>query len=258
MLYKKSGIPEENEIVMCTVQNVQHHSVFAILDEYQNLRGMIHISEVSPGRIRNIRDFVKEGKKVVCKILRVDRNKGHIDLSLRRVTEMQKRNKVEEIKKIQKSEKILDNVAYQLKTDLKTIYEKISPKIFERYENLYEFFEDISIDSIKAEEIIDDKKIASLLDGIVRERIKPKSVQIGGTIKLSTFEPDGVEIIKAVLKKVSESDKSVVIKYVGGGLYSISVDSSNYKDAEKSLEESIQLIEDSLKGKKATFDFKRK
>ena len=64
MLLKKEGFPEEDELVMCTITKVQFHSVFAQLDEYDK-GGMIHISEVSPGRIRNIRDFVKEGKKVV-------------------------------------------------------------------------------------------------------------------------------------------------------------------------------------------------
>ena len=93
MLYKKQGFPEESELVMCTVSNIQYHSVFADLDEYGR-QGMIHISEISPGRIRNIRDYVKEGKKIVCKVLRVNSERGHIDLSLRRVNEAQRKNKI--------------------------------------------------------------------------------------------------------------------------------------------------------------------
>jgi translation initiation factor 2 subunit 1 len=69
MLYHKTGIPEDSELVLCTVNKVLPNSVFVTLDEY-GIDGLIHISEVSPGRIRNIRDFVKEGKKVVCKILK--------------------------------------------------------------------------------------------------------------------------------------------------------------------------------------------
>ena len=75
MLYKKQGFPEEDELVLCTVNNVQHNSVFVDLDEY-NKRGLIHISEIAPGRIRNIRDYVVEGKKIVCKILRIDQEKA--------------------------------------------------------------------------------------------------------------------------------------------------------------------------------------
>jgi len=121
MLLKKEGFPEEDELAICTVTKVQFHSVFANLDEYGK-GGMIHISEVSPGRIRNIRDFVKEGKKVVCKVLRINTDRGHIDLSLRRVTEGQKRNKIDELKQEQKAEKILEFVAKDLKIDVKKLF----------------------------------------------------------------------------------------------------------------------------------------
>jgi len=64
MFYKKKGLPEENSIVLCTVKKILFHSIFVDLDEYQNQDGMIHISEIAPGRIRNIRDYVAEGKKL--------------------------------------------------------------------------------------------------------------------------------------------------------------------------------------------------
>src|SRR3989338_2481000 len=108
MLYRRLGFPEDGELVLCTVTKVQSHSVFVRLDEFDK-GGMIHISEVSPGRIRNIRDFVKEDKIVVCQVLRVSRERGYIDLSLRRVNDNQKRKKLEEIKQEQKAEKIIIN-----------------------------------------------------------------------------------------------------------------------------------------------------
>ncbi len=90
MLLKKQGYPEEGELVFCEVTKVQYNSVFVNIEDY-NKSGLIHISEISPGRIRNIRDYVKEGKMIVCKVLKTDEKKGHIDLSLRRVTEIQRR-----------------------------------------------------------------------------------------------------------------------------------------------------------------------
>ena len=107
MLLKKQGFPEESELDLCTVTSVQYHSVFVDIDEYGK-SGLIHISEVSPGRIRNIRDFVREGKKVVCKVLRINEEKGYIDLSLRRVNESEKRRKINEIKKEQTAEKVIE------------------------------------------------------------------------------------------------------------------------------------------------------
>jgi translation initiation factor 2 subunit 1 len=111
MLFQKQGMPQEGDVVFCTVTKVQYHSVFARLDEYDRKSGMIHISEVSPGRIRNINDYVKEGKVVICKVLRINESRGHIDLSLRRVNENQRRAKVEERKHQVIAENILQSYA---------------------------------------------------------------------------------------------------------------------------------------------------
>jgi len=92
MLYRREGFPVDDELVFCTVTKIFHSSVFVVLDEYDK-SGMINISEIAPGRIRNIRDYIEMGKKIVCKVLRVDSVKGHIDLSLRRVNEMEKKKK---------------------------------------------------------------------------------------------------------------------------------------------------------------------
>src|SRR3989338_6765190 len=111
MLLSKQGLPEEGDLLLCTVSNIQFHSVFVRLDEFGGKTAMIHISEIAPGRIRNIRDHVRENKKIVCKVLRIHPDRGHVDLSLRRVTENQRRLKINQIKQEQKAERIVEIVA---------------------------------------------------------------------------------------------------------------------------------------------------
>ena len=135
MLLLKEGFPEEDELVLCTVINIHYHSVFVKLDEYGKT-GLIHISEISPGRIRNIRDFVVEGKKIVCKVLKIDKKKGHIDLSLRRVNENQRKKKVNELKQEQKAEIIIEQVAKNNGLESKKLYYQLTEKIFEKYDDL--------------------------------------------------------------------------------------------------------------------------
>src|SRR3990167_6790925 len=142
MLFKKQDFPEEGELVLCTVTSVQFHSVFVDIDEYGK-GGMIHISEVSPGRIRNIRDFVKEGKKIVCKTLRINQEKGYIDLSLRRVNESEKRRKIDGIKKEQNAEKIIEIVAAKAAMKTEQLYREVSEKIANNYESLHKFLKDV-------------------------------------------------------------------------------------------------------------------
>ncbi len=239
MLLKKQGYPEESEIVLCTVTSVRYNSVFANLNEY-NHSGMIHISEVSPGRIRNINDYVKEGKVVICKVLRVNKERGYIDLSLRRVNEGQRRAKVNEIKKEQKAEKIIEFVAKKLKKDVKEVYKEISDNILKKYDLLYPCFEDVAEKKVALEEIGLSKELSKELKEIINQKIKPSEVNIKGNIKLTSYAPNGVEIIKEALKK--GMIKNIKISYIGGGNYSIKVKAPDYKTAEKILKESTEAI----------------
>lgn len=83
--------PEKDEFVVCTVKELKTFGVFVGLEEYGGKEGLIHISAVSSGWVKHLRDYVREGQKIVCKVLHVDAQRGHIDLSLKAVKESQKR-----------------------------------------------------------------------------------------------------------------------------------------------------------------------
>ena len=255
MLLKKQGFPEEDELVLCTVTAVQYHSVFVRLDEYHK-SGLIHISEIAPGRIRNIRDYVVEGKKVVCKVLRIDKEKGHIDLSLRRVNEMQKRQKLNQIKQEQLSEKIIEYVAKQNKKDAITLYTELTQKIFQKYDSLFEAFELVTNDKLDLSNFT-DKKIADSLTEVIKQRIKPPEISIWGELKIVSYAPDGVKKIKNVLSSTEKVEGNPIIKYKGGGIYSLEIKSDDYKTAEKILKKVVDTAESCAKKNKAEFEFIR-
>ena len=85
---------------------------------------LLHVSEISSSWIRNIRDFVREGQKIVLKVLRVDLEKGHIDLSLRRVTKRERIEKILSWKKERKAEALLRGVAEKVGLTNDEVYEK--------------------------------------------------------------------------------------------------------------------------------------
>ncbi len=228
-------MPEEGELVLCTITKIFHHSVFANLDEFGK-QGMIYISEVAPGRIRNLRDYVVEGKKVVCKILKIDIYKGHIDLSLRRVNDSQKRKKLEVIKQEQKAEKIIENLASELKLDVKNVYFDIFNKINRKYEFLHIFFLDFVSGEIKFEDFEIDQRYITKLTEFVKQRIKLPIVNISGNLILQSYEPQGAEIIKKAIKLgLDKKNKDTIIKYKGAGKYSLSITARDYNEAETVL-----------------------
>ncbi|MFC1801006.1 translation initiation factor IF-2 subunit alpha [Nanoarchaeota archaeon] len=240
MLYRREGFPEEDEFVFCTVTKIFHSSVFVNLDEFDK-SGMIHISEIAPGRIRNIRDYVTPGKKIVCKVLRLDQAKGHIDLSLRRVSDAEKKRKSEEIKQEQKAEKIIEMAAKEIKEKMEDVYDKVADKVFENYPYLHVFFKEMAEEKAKIETLGLDKKLTGVLKDLIADKFKAANVIIKGVFELKSYDADGVSIVKKVLMK-AEKNEGVTISYIGGGSYQIKVESKTYKEAEKILsrvEESV-------------------
>ncbi|MEM4268365.1 MAG: S1 RNA-binding domain-containing protein [Candidatus Woesearchaeota archaeon] len=257
MLYKKEGYPQESEFVLCTITKIQFNSVFARLEEYDK-QGMIHISEISAGRIRNIRDFVREGKVVVCLVLRVNKERGQIDLSLRRVNEAQKRIKLNFIKQEQKAEKILEYFAKSHNEDLQQIYSAIMEKIKNDYDNLHSFFEAVVRSEASISILGLTKNQSQELEELIKQRIKLPEVEIEGNLYVSTFQPNGVDIIKNALLMLKEAGKErLSLNYIGAGKYPLKVKAEDYKTAEKILKNSVDKVLDYLGNNKADAKFER-
>lgn len=240
MLTKIKGFPSEDDIVLCTVTKVQRHGVFARLDEFENASGLIHISEIAPGRIRNIREFVAESKVVVCKVLRIDEKSGHIDLSLRRVNETVRRNKLEQIKQRGKAEKIIEGVAELTKSTPAELYAQVMAAL-DGYASLYDAFLDVSEGSLDLSTIGLDKTVGEKLQALVLDRVKPPQVTIEGTVKIKSYDPRGVDDVKSILAELLEVE-GVEISYAGGGAYRYMITAADYKGAELTFEKVDKLL----------------
>jgi translation initiation factor 2 alpha subunit (eIF-2alpha) len=107
-------LPEEGEIIIATVREVTGHGVYVTLDEYNNMTGFLHISEIATGWIRNIERYVRPKQKAVLKVIRVNKVRGEIDTSLKQVSGEERRSKLIEIKKSDKAATLLDVVQSKL------------------------------------------------------------------------------------------------------------------------------------------------
>ena len=255
MLYSRKGIPEEDEIVFCKVTKIFPNSVFVDLLEYRQ-QGMIHISEISPGRIRNLRDFVSVDREIVCKVLRIDREKGHIDLSLRRVNSHQRQEKLDEIKQELKAESLVKNLAKKLKKPVDQLYEQIMAKVFKEYSYLYLCFQDIVAEKAHLEKLGLDKNLADEITFAVIDKFMPEKIQLKGEFTLHTYAPDGLGKIKSTLLQVEGVSPTIKLLYVGAGRYKVTIEDVDYKPAEKTLAK-IESILENFNDKLSTASFLR-
>lgn len=255
MFYKRPGIPEEEEIVLCKVTQILPNSVFVEIVEYEK-QGMVHISEIAPGRIRNLREYVSIGREIVCKVLRINRERGHIDLSLRRVNSTQRVEKLEEIKQEIKAETLIKNIAKKLQLPAQELYAQVAFKILKKYAYLHVCFKDIVAGAVNLEKLGLEKQLAQEISTAVLDKFKPPKIELKGEIRLQTYAPEGVDRIKSTLQAIEKVSPSLKITYLGAGRYKLTLEDVDYKPAEKKIERVQQILEQ-FTDKLSTASFER-
>ncbi len=257
---ERSGWPEEDELVVCTVKKVTDFGAFVELDEYGHKEGLIHISEVASGWVKYIRDHVREGQKIVCKVLYVDTAKHHIDLSLKDVNEHQRREKIQQWKNEQKAEKWIQYVAKVTKTGNEDL-NRLVDLLYERLGSVYSAFERTRMSGISTlTEIGISKEIAEMIKKVAEENLKKPQVEIAGYVDLTNTLPEGIDHIKNALRAASEvngEDISIDISYTGAPRYRIHVIAPDYKKAESILRRSAQSAIKVIEKEGGTGEFHR-
>jgi translation initiation factor 2 subunit 1 len=237
--------PEFGDLVVATIENVMDYGAYANLDEYTR-RGFLHISEISSARIRNVRDFVRENQKMVLKVLRVDVEKGHIDLSLRRVTKRERIEKIKSWKKDRKGEVLLRAVAEIVGLPIHEVYQKAGAVLEEKF-GLYEGFEKVLKDGIEALTKLDiPEDIAKAFAQVAEERIRIKMVKVKGILEVRCMKPNGVKCIQDAFidAKKSQKAKDAKIEFcvIAAPRYSLEVSADNWKRAEELIEKVSQSV----------------
>mgnify|MGYP001815722245 CR=1 FL=1 len=249
-------MPEQGEIVLATVTKVMDHGAYVTLDEYDDIQGFLHISEIAPGWIRSVNRFVRDGEKKVLLVKKVNPQRCDIDLSLKQVSKDQKKQKLKEVKKFEKGKTLLQNVQEKAKLSDDEV-EKLEDAIYSKFDSIYDAFIEIGrngIDSVKELKLA--KKTATVIEEIC-SKIKLPSVEIRGIMEITNNKSDGVEIIKKILLDVLKKDSSIDITYLGAPKYRLSITSENFKAAEKSLKPIITEVQSNIEKKKGSFKFTR-
>lgn len=80
--YYGQKYPEVDDVVMVNVRSIAEMGAYVHLLEYNNIEGMILLSELSRRRIRSINKLIRVGKTEPVVVIRVDKEKGKLNLLL--------------------------------------------------------------------------------------------------------------------------------------------------------------------------------
>ncbi|QCO30640.1 S1 RNA-binding domain-containing protein [Metallosphaera sedula] len=241
MIYNRYPLPREGDILIATVKQVFDYGSYVTLDECGGLQAFLPWSEISTRWVKNIRDVVKEGRKIIVKVIRVDRKKGSVDVSLKKVNDDDRRKKNAQWKRIQKIDKILEIVAQKLKKSEKEAWEQVAWKLEEKYGDVYEALQKASKEG---EKVLLDAGVPEIwIKPILEEASKhgeEKKVKESKVVLVKSLDPDGVDKIRKVFDLEDEGD--IRIFTIGAPRYRVEVSGTDPKAVAQRLEEVVQRI----------------
>lgn len=240
-LMRKKGLPEVGELVLCRISRINPHSAFAVLDEY-GVEGMIHISEITSGWVRDIRQFLRQDEARVAKVVGID-DRGRISLSLKRVSAADKNRKMKSYRMEQRAEKMLELAAQSIGKKPEDAHREAGTKMIEGFGSLYEGFLAAlqKPDSLLKKGV--PEKWAAAIREIAEKSIEQKEFQFRAEMTIKTFKPDGVYVIKRIL---SEAEKAHLgVHYIAAPKYLVRYSSRNAKKGEKEFLERLRKLAES-------------
>ena len=227
---------------------------------------MILLSELSRRRIRSINKLIRVGRNEIVVVIRVDKEKGYIDLSKRRVSPEEILKCEEKFARGKTVNSILRHTAEVLKMttdeEFEDLYEKTAWRIDEKYKKPGYSFEIIkqavTEPLILAECDISDEWREILIQNIKR-RLTPQAVKCRSDIEVSCYNYEGIDAIKTALReglKVSSEDKPVKINLIAPPVYVVTATCLDRDEGIQMLHDVIKKVQASIESQRGRFKIK--
>lgn len=248
MVLSRRSLPESQDLVIGVVSKIQRHGVYITLKEFDNLIGYCHISEVAGAWIRNIRNFVRLDQTVVAKVLRVQEDTGQVDISIKRVSDGQKREKSLQYKRQNAAIAMIKIIADRSKKSTLEIREIIEDKFNDVFGSLYDGFEELV--TVGLESFHDfgfDDELKQIILEVAQASIQITTVTITLNLRIRSYAADGILHIRKLLEVAQITadlfpDVTNEITTIGAPTYRIYLEGLSYPE----IDEVYRRIEESL------------
>lgn len=246
MSNQDGATPEEGELVVATITTVKQNGAYVVLDEYEGIEGFIFIGEIASGWVKNIRGFVREGQRVICKVMRTRRDGASLELSLKSVSEERRRDRLQEWKNEQRAHQLLKVLGEKVGWNEEQVAE-YSVELTDAFGGLYTAFEEAAMQEGALQNAgFEGDWLAAFIE-IAVENIIPPFVEVRGTLTLSINVTDGVSVIRSALEAaeaLSNEAEEIDVKcfYDGAPSYRLELRAPDFKVAETMWEEATQAV----------------
>jgi len=238
--------PEIEEFVMVNVKQIAEMGAYVKLLEYDNIDGMILLSELSRRRIRSIQKLIRVGRNEVVVVLRVDKEKGYIDLSKRRVSPEDIVRCEERYNKGKMVASIMRHVAEKTQIPMEDLYQAIGWPLNKEYGNALDAFKmSITNPDIWSKITFPSEVVKQELLSYIGKRLTPQPTKVRADIDVTCFGYEGIDAVKNALRAAEAQntpETQVKVKLVSPPLYVLTSQCLDKNTGISTLETAIEEV----------------
>ncbi|KAL8445431.1 hypothetical protein Emag_005117 [Eimeria magna] len=215
--------PNPEELVMVKVQRIAEMGAYVSLLEYNNMEGMILMSELSKRRFRSVTKLVKVGRLEAVMVLRVDAVKGYIDLSKSRVSPEDIVKCEERYSKGKKVHQTVRHVALKHELRVDELNAKVIWPLYKKYGHALDALKAAAMDPdevFSGLDVAEDVKQSLIQD--IQLRLAPQALKLRARVDVWCFGKDGIDAVRAALsagKEVTDDKVEIIVKLIAPPQY---------------------------------------
>ena len=209
-----TDLPRKGELVVGRVVEIQDHGIYVEIENipYKGKRVYVYVTEVYPGRIKNIRHHVSINQRVVVRIRRVDPKTGYIEGSIKRVSERDKKAALAEFRREKRLYNIINYIVKKIKEEtgqevsVEELEEKLLKQVKRKRGNLLKGLELIGAggEATLRSLGIPEERVKPIMEVLKELSVKRELYNVRVKLQLTSLAPDGVERIKQAFMSVRE------------------------------------------------------
>ncbi|KAJ1725990.1 hypothetical protein LPJ61_005499 [Coemansia biformis] len=251
--FYEAKYPSPGEVVIATIDRISDDGIgaYVTLDEYADIEGMIPLSELSRRRVRSVQKLLRVGKREPMAVLRVDQDKGYIDLTKRAVSVDEAQECEDRFTMSKKVNTIITQAAKKSGMETESLYMKLGWPLYAKYGHAYNAFKVAATNPglVFDEFNLDAKLLAELMLEITHQ-LKPKRAKLHAKIDVKCLSYQGIEGIRKALKAaeaVSTETTQLSVRLIAPPEYVISTTTTNAEEDLKLMNKAIRAAEEIIK-----------
>lgn len=237
--FYEKRFPDIGEVVIVKITKCTEIGVYVELVEYNNIEGLIMLGELSKKKIKSLGTYVKPNTIDAAIVIRVDEEKGYIDVSKRKIGQREFEESFMRYTRNKIAHNVMIMVARTLERPIDDLYSEYFLKA-KPYGSIHNFF-------LK----INNNEIDDPISEFVKRKFNVTKYKVRADVDVSSYK--GVDDVVNALKVAKSVDDRIEVFLQRMPIYNVCIMVTDKDEGMRKINDACDRIKDEIEKRGGTF-----